>query len=212
MVLFIKNILCMYIQEILIIAVQCNCTWVPWAHISKSGWKLGLESTLWFQLRGKETKEELGKESRKEVLSRQSAWFISQDNLLSIQMWESEKAARCLGRNRSQRLWMHGDLQVSPSQCWEDVTMQIFDILLHSQWCSLSLNCVIAGGSGVWAFPKPQFLQRTSQMDYNASTHLYEHWFLSTSGIFRPNKLQQRNNKWWIWFDFQADSFFKSWR
>jgi len=44
------------------------------------------KSTLWFRLRGKETKEELGKESRKEVFNSQSGWIISQDNLLSIQM------------------------------------------------------------------------------------------------------------------------------
>lgn len=39
----------------------------------------------------KETKEELGKESRREVVNSQSGWFISQDHLLSIQMRESSQ-------------------------------------------------------------------------------------------------------------------------
>lgn len=128
-------------------------------------------------------------------------------------VFRCEKAARCLGRKRSWGLWMHGDFQVFPSQCWEDVTMQIFYsfaftvVQLHPELCYCRRG---------WSLSLPkntsQFLQREILIhivDYISKPTPVWAGFLSTSGIFSPNKVQQRNNKWWNWFDFQACSFFK---
>lgn len=106
-------------------------------------------------------------------------------------VFRCDKAARCLGRKRRWRLWMHRDLQVFPSWCCEDVTMQIFDILLQSQWCSLSLSCVIAGGDGVWALPNTASSKKSIHvMDYVAKpTPL---WAV-ISKHFRDIQSQQRS-------------------
>lgn len=98
MVLFIKNILCMCIQEILIIAVQCNCSWVAWAHINKSGWKLGLESTLWEPLlvwnwEGRKQRRNLARKVEKRCwtgsLDGSSAKIISL--VFRVRKWESRQ-------------------------------------------------------------------------------------------------------------------------